>query len=231
MGSPGMRLSPSPGIRVVVGIRRALDRVGFESLLNSADGLHLAGSSDSLQGVLELCASQACCVAVVEADNVNIGTIDLIHQLTKQHLALGVLVLDDELRLSRATRIMQFEMTSYYSRHSDFETIYVAIEKLYHGIKSFDPQLQNSLSGESNGFGIKLRIDSASVISLTRREFEVMRQIALGKTVKEAAEVLHLASSTVDSHKSRLMRKLGVHRLAHLTTIAIREGVIDCMKY
>lgn len=65
------------------------------------------------------------------------------------------------------------------------------------------------------------------VPSLTKREREVWRQIAKGQAVREIATVFHLAESTVDSHKSRLMKKLDVHKSVDLVRLAIRYGLID----
>jgi len=65
------------------------------------------------------------------------------------------------------------------------------------------------------------------VPSLTKREREVWRQIAQGHAVREIANLFQLAESTVDSHKSRLMKKLDVHKSVDLVRLAIRYGIID----
>lgn len=62
---------------------------------------------------------------------------------------------------------------------------------------------------------------------LTPREMGVLKLIAQGNTVKHCAELLALAPSTVDNHKSRLMKKLGVHKSLDLTRLAIREGLVS----
>jgi DNA-binding NarL/FixJ family response regulator len=53
-----------------------------------------------------------------------------------------------------------------------------------------------------------------------------MRLIALGRSVRDCAHILELAQSTVDNHKSRLMKKLGLRKSQDLTRLAIREGLI-----
>lgn len=62
---------------------------------------------------------------------------------------------------------------------------------------------------------------------ITAREREVWRLIATGATVRDIARHLGLAESTVDSHKSRLMRKLGVHKSVELVRLAVRLGLVD----
>ncbi len=62
---------------------------------------------------------------------------------------------------------------------------------------------------------------------ITRREREVWRLIAEGYSVRGVAEQMQLAVSTVDSHKSRLMKKLRVHKSLDLVRLAVRLGMVD----
>jgi DNA-binding NarL/FixJ family response regulator len=65
-----------------------------------------------------------------------------------------------------------------------------------------------------------------SADTLTGREREVLKLLAEGKTVRNAATVLGLSSKTVDSHKFNLMRKLGIHNKAELVMWAIQQNVV-----
>lgn len=65
----------------------------------------------------------------------------------------------------------------------------------------------------------------ASEKPLSVREREVVRLIADGKSSKEIAAVLHIAVSTVDSHRRQIMDKLNLRNIADLTKYAIREGL------
>ncbi len=62
---------------------------------------------------------------------------------------------------------------------------------------------------------------------LTAREREVLRHVAEGKTTAQIAEALHLAQSTIGTHRQHIMDKLDLHSVAALTTYAIREGLMD----
>jgi len=62
---------------------------------------------------------------------------------------------------------------------------------------------------------------------LTAREREVLRRVAEGKTTAQIAEALHLAQSTIGTHRQHIMDKLDLHSVAALTTYAIREGLMD----
>ena len=61
--------------------------------------------------------------------------------------------------------------------------------------------------------------------NLTRREAEVLRFVLAGKTNKEMARILCRAERTIEYHRNRLMRKLGVHNVAELVKCAITMGL------
>jgi DNA-binding NarL/FixJ family response regulator len=62
--------------------------------------------------------------------------------------------------------------------------------------------------------------------ALSTREIEVMQSIAEGKSNKEIGRLLGVATKTVDNHRTRLMKKLGVHNAASLTLAAVQMGVV-----
>jgi DNA-binding NarL/FixJ family response regulator len=64
------------------------------------------------------------------------------------------------------------------------------------------------------------------VAALTSRELDVLRLLARGSSVRDCARQLQLSASTVDNHKTRLMKKLQIHKSSELTQLAIRDGLI-----
>jgi PAS domain S-box-containing protein len=65
-----------------------------------------------------------------------------------------------------------------------------------------------------------------AVFSLTERERQVLTLIAEGRSTKEAALQLGISYKTADSHRSRILEKLGVHETASMVRLAIRAGLI-----
>ena len=63
------------------------------------------------------------------------------------------------------------------------------------------------------------------LLGLTPRERQVLELIAQGLSVRECAAALKIAESTVDNHKSRLMKKVGVRKSTDLVRFAFRVGV------
>ncbi len=65
------------------------------------------------------------------------------------------------------------------------------------------------------------------VFALTERERQVLVLIAQGRSTKEAAARLGISYKTADSHRSRILEKLGVHETASMVRYAIRAGLIE----
>jgi len=65
------------------------------------------------------------------------------------------------------------------------------------------------------------------VFALTERERQVLVLIAEGKSTKETAARLGISYKTADSHRSRILEKLGVHETASMVRYAIRAGLIQ----
>jgi len=65
------------------------------------------------------------------------------------------------------------------------------------------------------------------VLALTERERQVLVLIAEGNSTKQAATTLGISYKTADSHRSRILEKLGVHETASMVRYAIRAGLIE----
>jgi DNA-binding CsgD family transcriptional regulator len=66
---------------------------------------------------------------------------------------------------------------------------------------------------------------AAAAPDLTAREREVLQLLAEGKTSKQIAIIHQVSVKTVEVHRQRIMKKLGIHNVAQLTKYAIREGL------
>ena len=61
---------------------------------------------------------------------------------------------------------------------------------------------------------------------LTDREREILQLIAEGRTNKEVANVLNISLTTVETHRTHILQKLGLHSVPELILYAVRKGII-----
>lgn len=138
-----------------------------------------------------------------------------------------VLVLDRGPREGSLMEVVDELDASYLSRTAGPAALAAAIYGiLERGIRVIDPSLARRLRSTDGGYKLKAINGSESVAALTLRETQVMRMLAHGMSVSECADELGLAHSTIDNHKARLMKKLGIHKATELTCRAIRDGLI-----
>lgn len=69
--------------------------------------------------------------------------------------------------------------------------------------------------------------DGTAREKLTARELEILHGVARGLSNNQMAERFAISAKTIDSHRTSLMRKLGVHSTAALLVRAMRLGLID----
>jgi DNA-binding NarL/FixJ family response regulator len=62
--------------------------------------------------------------------------------------------------------------------------------------------------------------------SLSTRELEIAKLVAEGKSNKEVANILHIGVNTVESHRSHIMDKLGIHSVTELVLYAVRNNLV-----
>jgi DNA-binding NarL/FixJ family response regulator len=94
-------------------------------------------------------------------------------------------------------------------------------------IKEGADRLRSALDGLKNGTGaVVKRSDEAGTERLTKREREVLKSIAEGRTTKQVAGVLGVSFKTAACHRYRIMEKLGIHDTASLVRYAIRHGFV-----
>lgn len=145
---------------------------------------------------------------------------DLVSRLPEARLIfvtgyLADVYLAQALKLNAAGYLMKGEPVSNLSE---------AILRAVRGEKTFSPLVAERLSYDPHTKKYSIRSETP-LSSLTGRQLEVLKHLARGESVKEIARQMHLSQKSVDSHKYRIMNKLGIHDRVELARFAIREGL------
>jgi DNA-binding NarL/FixJ family response regulator len=115
--------------------------------------------------------------------------------------------------------------SGYVMKGEPFKQLATAIEAVAAGEWVFSPDVAERLifNQQSNEYAVRHESDLSA---LTARQLEVLRHLACGQSVKEISQMMHLSQKSVDSHKYRIMNKLGIHDRVLLARFAIREGLM-----
>jgi two-component system, NarL family, response regulator NreC len=165
---------------------------------------------------------------VVFDPKVAVDSVARIVELVIQGTAKRALIVDDRIREGLLAGILPYAQVSYVTRLEGINSLIDSVRRIAESEERiFDTSISPRIRRTFRGWELELDADQPSMAALTTRELQVLKLLALGKSVRECAKELHLSESTIDNHKTRLMKKLQVHKLTELTHLAIRDGLIS----
>jgi len=140
-------------------------------------------------------------------------------------LALGasartrVCVLTGETDVDIARQALDAGASGYVLKRAENADVVTAIQRVASGQTYLHPSVGVELAALLSG--------RSREEEMSPRKIEVLRLLALGHTNAEMADQLHLSARTVETHRARLMRKLGRRSRAELTRYALERGLLD----
>ena len=138
-----------------------------------------------------------------------------------------VVLLDDASFDANVREVLNTGARGYLTKQQPFEQIVTALRKAARGDRVFAPEIARRLVLSAEGVRLSVVNGDHPLARLTPRETDVLIHLAQGRSVKQCAENLGIGASTVGNHKSRLMKKLKVHKTVELVHLAMREGLVN----
>jgi len=119
-------------------------------------------------------------------------------------------------------RALSVGVAGYLLKDAATFELQAALEAVAAGQTYLSPRLTSQLLESRSRKG-----EGAPKQSLTARQVEVLRLLALGRSVKEIAFELQLSAKTVETYRAQIMARLDLHDIASLVRYAIRSGLIS----
>ncbi|MBL8334344.1 MAG: response regulator transcription factor [Rubrivivax sp.] len=195
-------------------------REGLRAVLEAA-GLSVVGESDNVSGALADIERLHPDVVLLDLGLRERSGLDLLQQLSGRNLPTRVLVLTVSDRPWHVTEAMRLGAAGYVLKGASADEVIAAIHDVLAGKRHFSDELV----ARTEGAAAPAAADPMD--SLSARERQIMRMVVAGMSSAAIGQELHLSPKTVDTYRSRLMAKLGVHDVANLVRVAVRLGVID----
>ncbi len=155
------------------------------------------------------------------------GPFALLRKLRDVAPRAAFLFLEDEILEVHVRLALKLHADGFLTKSCPFSDVREAIQRAVRGSPAYCTDVQKYVVKTSRGLRFNRAAISSPLATLTKRELEILILLAQGFSVRETAEQLGAAASTVDNHKSRIMRKLSVHKVVELATMAIREGLLS----
>ncbi len=165
-------------------------------------------------------------VVVIDADSSGGDVIAAIGAIRRMWPAARVILLMTRVRDGVLGAVQSMGVDGVVTKYDSLETLRRAIDHALGGGRFYSRRVRARFVTGRNAHS-RSGDGKLSPPRITPRELDVIRHIALGRTVKETAKSLALAAPTVDNHKTRLMAKLGVRTGVQLVRYAIGEGIIE----
>jgi DNA-binding NarL/FixJ family response regulator len=163
-------------------------------------------------------------VAVLDISMPGMDGLEVISKLQAELPDMPILVLTMHEEEQYVVRSLSAGAKGYITKRSAPEDLVVAIRKVREGGRHLSSEVAELLAERMarTGTGERPRMET-----LSNREIQVLKALAMGKTNREVAEAYSLSVKTVDTYRFRLLKKLNLRNNAELSRFAIRNGLID----
>jgi two-component system invasion response regulator UvrY len=209
-------------IRVLIADDHGILRRGLrEILMRELEGV-VCGEAENAQQVLAQVQNQNWDLAIVDITMPGRSGLDVLRDLQRVQPGLPVLVLSMHPEDQYGKRVLKAGASGYMNKESAPEELIKAIRRVLAGGRYVSPTLAEKLAVEWGTNAGRPLHDN-----LSDREFEVLRMIALGKTVSQIAAELHLSTTTVSTYRARILEKMNMTTTAELMRYALRNDLVD----
>jgi len=210
-------------IRVLLADDHNIVREGLRRIIEESGDITVVAEAADGRSVLELVGQAEPDVAVVDISMPGQDGLEVISRLQAEHPSIPVLVLTMHEEEQYVVRAISSGARGYVTKRSASEVLVNAIRKVHSGGRYLTASAAEALAVRmARGKHWDSPLDT-----LSNREIQVLRRLALGQTNREIAEAYCLSTKTIDTYRSRLLKKLNLRNNADLSRFAMLNGLIE----
>ena len=208
--------------RILIADDHELLRRGLRQILADAfPELMLIEAGDARQ-TLDAAEKQPFDLVLLDINMPGRSGIEVLQDLKRLYPRLPVVVLSAFPEKDYALRAFKLGASGYVSKQSASSELVTAARKALAGGRYITPSLAEALAATIAGEAPALPHET-----LSDRELQVLRHVALGKQLKEIAAELSLSEKTIGTYRMRISRKLGLGTNVELARYATLHGLVD----
>jgi len=213
-------------IRILLADDHTVVRDGLRALLEKQPDMAVVAEAADGRDSVRLADEQQPDVVVMDIAMPNMNGIEATRRILSSHPETAVVILSMHQDESYVLRSLKAGAKGYLLKDSLRSDVIDAIRSVAQG-RSFLTKKVSRILQEDYIRELEDRGLDDSYDLLTEREREVLQLIAEGKTNKEVAAVLNVSPTTVETHRTHILQKLGLHSIPELILYAVRKGIIS----
>jgi len=215
-------------LRILIADDHEVVRRGLAALLQTHEGWEVCGEAKDGREAVEMAGRLKPDVVILDIGMPVLNGLAATRQLAQQnpHQKMIVLTITDSDQVIREA--LDAGARGFVLKSDAARDLVSAVEAVQHDRMFFTPRVNDMVLAGFLDKGINASRDQAPRLpKLTPREFEVIQLLAEGKSSKEVACLLNLSTKTAETHRSNIMRKLGIHSIRDLVVYAVKNDIIQ----
>ncbi|MGH9673059.1 MAG: response regulator [Bryobacteraceae bacterium] len=200
-------------------------REGIKTILERGAEFRVVGETDSASEAIQLCRKSGPHVVVMDVELPGLNGIDATVEILRHSPETKVVILSMHDTEEFILGALRAGARGFVLKKASQHDLMDALRAVAQGGTWLSPQVSDKLMARIQEGNFSPRPLPAPLQALSRRELQVMRLVAEGKTSKEIATLLDLGLQTVRSYRKTMMRKLRLNNVAALTQLAVSTGL------
>jgi DNA-binding NarL/FixJ family response regulator len=214
-------------LRILVADDHEIVRRGLVSLIKSHPDWEICAEADNGRQAVEKTSESKPDIAILDIGMPVLNGLEATRQILREHPGVRILILTITDTDQAVQAVLDAGARGFLLKSDAARDLVTAVEALAHNKTFFTARVADLvLSGYLNRTQRSAK-NNVSLPSLTPREREVVQLLAEGKSTKEVACHLDLSVKTAETHRSNIMRKLGLHSVSELVLYAVRNNIVQ----
>lgn len=211
----------SEKLRILLAEDHKTVREGIKLLVNAQDDMEVIGEAGDGEIAVNMASELNPDIIVMDISMPELNGLRATRRMRSNGLDVKILMLTRHTDDGYLQQLIEAGANGYVLKQSAPNELINAIRAVGNGNSYLDPALTNKVMGGYANRTINIRGENKN--TLTDRESEVLRLIALGYSNKEIAESMSLSVKTIEAHKANGMQKLGINSRIGIVRYAILQ--------
>ena len=209
-------------IRVLLVDDHTIMREGLRLMLGQQPDLQVVDTAGDRRSALESVVSRKPDVIIMDIGLPDADGVELAAEILTRWEGIKVIILSAIADQEHLDRAMEAGVSGYLLKVNASEDLVRAIRTVNANEPYLSPEVSAVLLNGYKRLRDAQRTEGGAVLS--ERECQVLKLVSNGRNTKEIAAEIGVSTKTVDTHRARVMSKLGLQSVAELTKYAIRMG-------